>query len=157
MVWLLSMDTTTGTILFRRQLPQLMLLIDHILRSNLFMLQHIVNKREAISEALYRISKGYWFNLAELIMMTLFHFEDRVHRQRLPRVESTPLLFPRLLCQVLEHIGFPESPDRSVVTAMRPPLLSIGGRPCLAPFIFCLWDETRTNRLLIFHSRTCPL
>ena len=42
MVRLLSMDTTTGTILFRRQLPQRMLLIDHILRSNLFPLQHIV-------------------------------------------------------------------------------------------------------------------
>ena len=33
MVRLLSMDTTTGTILFRRQLPQRMLLIDHILQS----------------------------------------------------------------------------------------------------------------------------
>ena len=42
MVRLLSMDTTTGTILFRRQLPQRMLLIDHKLRSNLFPLQHIV-------------------------------------------------------------------------------------------------------------------
>ena len=40
MVRLLSIDTTTRTILFRRQLPQRMLLIDHILRSNLFPLQH---------------------------------------------------------------------------------------------------------------------
>ena len=42
MVCLLSWDTTSGTILFRRHLPQRMLLIDHILRSNLFLLQHIV-------------------------------------------------------------------------------------------------------------------
>ena len=42
MVRLLSMDATSGTILFRWHLPQRMLLIDHILRSNLFPLQHIV-------------------------------------------------------------------------------------------------------------------
>ena len=43
-------------------------------------------------------------------MTSLFHFEDRVHRRSLPRVESLPLLFPRLLCQVLEHIGVPVEP-----------------------------------------------
>ena len=43
-------------------------------------------------------------------MTSLFHFEDKVHRKSLTRVESTPLLFPRLLCQVLEHIGFPADP-----------------------------------------------
>ena len=43
-------------------------------------------------------------------MNSLFHFEDKVHRKSLARVESTPLLFPRLLCQVLEHIGFPDEP-----------------------------------------------
>ena len=40
-------------------------------------------------------------------MTSLFHFEDRVHRWSLPRAESLPLLFPRLLCQILEHIEFP--------------------------------------------------
>ena len=34
-------------------------LIDHILRSNLFPLQHIVQRRGAILEALYHISEGY--------------------------------------------------------------------------------------------------
>ena len=43
-------------------------------------------------------------------MTSLFHFEDRVHRWSLPHAESMPLLFPRLLCQVLEHIGFPAEP-----------------------------------------------
>ena len=110
MVWLLSMDATGGTILFKRHLPQRMLLIDHIMRSNMFPLQHIVQRRGAILEVLYRISEGYWFSPAELIMTSLFHFEDRVHRQSFPRAESMPLLFPRLLCQVLEHIGFPDKP-----------------------------------------------
>ena len=43
-------------------------------------------------------------------MTSLFHFENKVHRRSLPRVDSIPLLFLRLLCQVLEHIGFPEEP-----------------------------------------------
>ena len=45
MVQLLSMDATSGTILFRRHLPQRMLIIDHSLRSNMFPLQHIVQRR----------------------------------------------------------------------------------------------------------------
>ena len=110
MVRLLSMDATGGTILFRRHLQQRMILIDHILRSNRFPLQHIVQRRGAILEVLYRISEGYRFSPAELIMTSLFHFEDRVHRRSLPCAESMPLLYPRLLCQVLEHIGFPTEP-----------------------------------------------
>ena len=42
MVRLPSMDATGGLILFKRHLPQRMLLIYHILRSNMFPLQHIV-------------------------------------------------------------------------------------------------------------------
>ena len=45
MVRLSSMDATGGSILFRRHLPQRMLLIYHILRSNMFPLQHIIQKR----------------------------------------------------------------------------------------------------------------
>ena len=110
MVRILFRDITTGSVLFRRQLPSSMLLIDHILWSNIFLLQHIVQRREAILEALYHKSEGYWFSPAELFMTSLFHFEDKVHRRNLIRVESTPLLFPRLLCQVLEHLGFPVEP-----------------------------------------------
>ena len=43
-------------------------------------------------------------------MTFLFHFEDKVLRRSLSRVESIPLLFLRLLCQVLEHMGFPYEP-----------------------------------------------
>ena len=42
MIWLLSVDATGGSVLFRRHLPQRMLLIDHVLRSNVFQLKHIV-------------------------------------------------------------------------------------------------------------------
>ena len=84
MVRLLSGDTTARTILFRRQLPPRMRLINHILGSNLFPLQHIVQRRGAILEALYRISEGFWFSPSELIMTSLFHFEDKVHRRSLP-------------------------------------------------------------------------
>ena len=42
MVRVISKDITAGSILFRRQLPPSMLLIDHILRSNIFPLQHTV-------------------------------------------------------------------------------------------------------------------
>ena len=43
-------------------------------------------------------------------MIALLHFEDKVHRKGLVRVEGLPLLMSRLLSQVLEHLGFPEEP-----------------------------------------------
>ena len=42
------------------------------------------------------------------VTTSLMHFEDKVHRKGLARAESLPLLMSRLLCQVLEHLGFPE-------------------------------------------------
>ena len=59
MVSLLFGDITARLVLLRRQLSPCMLLIDHILRSNLFSLQHTVQRRGAILEALFRILKGY--------------------------------------------------------------------------------------------------
>ena len=52
MVRCLARDTTAGPILFRRQLPPQMLLVDHLLRTSLFPLQHYVQCRGAILEAL---------------------------------------------------------------------------------------------------------
>ena len=43
-------------------------------------------------------------------MTSLLHFEEKVHHKGLPRAEGLPLLMPRLLSQVLEHLGFPEEP-----------------------------------------------
>ena len=44
-------------------------------------------------------------------MTSLLHFKDKVHRKGLARAESLPLLMPRLLSQVLEHMGFLEEPQ----------------------------------------------
>ena len=110
MVRILARDTTVGPVLFRRQLPPQMLLIDHLLRTSLFPLHNYVQRRGAILEALYRISGGYWISPSKLVMTSLLHFEDKVHHKGLARAESLPLLMPRLLSQVLEHLGFPEEP-----------------------------------------------
>ena len=110
MVRCLARDTTVGPVLFRRQLPPQMLLVDHLLRTSLFPLQHYVQRRGAILEALYRILEGFWFNPSELVMTSLLHFEEKVHRKGLARVEGLLLLMPRLLSQVLEHLGFLEEP-----------------------------------------------
>ena len=80
MVRSLARETTAGPILFRRQLSPKMLLVDHVLRTNLFPLQHYVQRRGTILEALYRISEGFWFSPSELVMTALLHFEEKVHR-----------------------------------------------------------------------------
>ena len=110
MVQALARDTTAGPVFYRRQLPPQMLLIDNLFRTSLFPLQHYVQRRGAILEALYRISEGYWFSPSELVMTSPMQFEEKVDRKDLVRAESIPLLMPRLLCQVLEHMGFPEEP-----------------------------------------------
>ena len=110
MVRILARDITVGPVLFKRQLPPQMLLIDHLFRTSLFPLQHYVHCRGAILEALYRISEGYWFSPSELVMTSLMYFEEKVHRKGLVRAESVPLLMPRVLSQVLEHLGFSEDP-----------------------------------------------
>ena len=83
MVRLLARDSTAGPVFYRRQLPPQMLLIDHLFLTSLFPLQHYVQRRGAILEALYRISEGYWFSPSELVMTSLMHFEEKVHRKGL--------------------------------------------------------------------------
>ena len=139
MVRILARDTTAGPVLFRRQLPPQMLLIDHLLRTSLFPLQHYVQRRGAILEALYRISEGFWFSPSELVMIVLLHFEDKVHRKGLARAESIPLLMPRLLCQVLEHLGFPEEPQIEM-RVRYPQVLSIE-RAMVMPISFLLQQQ----------------
>ena len=110
MVLCLTGDTTAGPVLFWRQLPPQMLLVDHLLQTSLFSLQHYVQRRGAILEALYQISEGFWFSPSELVITALLHFEDKVHRKGLVRAEGLPLLMSCLLSQVLEHLGFLEEP-----------------------------------------------
>ena len=111
MVRALARDATAGPVFYRRQLPPHMLLIDHLLRTCLFPLQHCVQRRGPILEALYRISSNFWFSPSELVMTSLLQFEEKVHRKDLSRAESIPLLMPRLLSYVLEQMGFPEEPQ----------------------------------------------
>ena len=139
MVRILARDTTAGPVLFRRQLRPQMLLVDHLFRTSLFPLQHYVQRRGAIIEALYRISEGYWFSPFELVMTSLLHFEDKVHRKGLARAESLPLLMPRLLCQVLEHLGFPEEP--LIEMRVRCPQVLSMERAMVMPISFILQQQ----------------
>ena len=136
MVCILARDITAGPVLSKRQLPPQMLLIDHLLRTSLLPLQHYVQRRGAILEALYRISEGYWFSPSELVMTSLMHFEERVYRKGLVRAESLPLLMPRLLSQVLEHLGFPEEPR--IERRIRCPLVLSMERAMVIPISFIL-------------------
>ena len=139
MVRILARDTTAGPVLFRRQLPPQILLIDHLLRTSLFPLQHYVQRRGAILEALYRILEGYWFSPSKLVMTSLMHFEEKVHRKGLVRAESLLLLMPRLLCPVLEHLGFPEEPR--IERRIRCPLVLSLERVMTMPVSFLLRQQ----------------
>ena len=61
-------------------------------------------------DALFRISEGFYFGSHHLIMASLIHFEEKVHRKKLQWANTIPLLFLRLFCQILEHMGFPTEP-----------------------------------------------
>ena len=141
MVRILAQDTTAGPVLFRRQLPPQILLIDHLLWTSLFPLQHYVQRKGAILEALYRVSEGFWFSPSELVMTSLLHFEDKVHRKGLARAKSIPLLMPRLLCQVLEHLGFPEEPR--IERRIRCPRVLSMERAMVMPISFLLQQQDK--------------
>ena len=110
MVSTLSGGRVTGRTILRRELPPQMLFIDWVLRTNLFPLQNVVQRRGAILDALYRISEGFYFGPHHLVMAALTYFEEKVHRKRLRRAGTIPLLFPRLISQVLEDMGYPSQP-----------------------------------------------
>ena len=139
MVLCLTRDTTVGPVLFRRQLPPQMLLVDHLLRTSLFPLQHYVQRRGAILEALYWISEGFWFNPSELVMTALLHFEDKVHRKGLTLAEGLPLLMSRLLIRVLEHLVFLEEPR--IERMIRCPQVLSMDRALVMPISFLLQQQ----------------
>ncbi|RVW88222.1 hypothetical protein CK203_038719 [Vitis vinifera] len=49
----MSLGTSTRSFLLRKELPPRMLLVNVVLRSNIFPLQHMVQRRLAILEALF--------------------------------------------------------------------------------------------------------
>ena len=78
---------------------------------NIYPLQHMVQRKETLLEALFRISEGFFFGPYHLIMTALLYFEEKVHMKKLLRADAIPLLFPRLLCQILEYLGYPSEPQ----------------------------------------------
>ena len=72
-------------------------------------------------------------------MIALLHFEDKVHRKGLARAESLPLLMPRLLSQVLEHLGFPEEPR--IERRIRCPQVLSMERAMVMPISFLLQQQ----------------
>ena len=72
-------------------------------------------------------------------MTSLLHFEDKVHRKGLARAESLPLLMPRLLSQVLEHLGFPEEPR--IERRIRCPQVLSMERAMVMPISFLLQQQ----------------
>ena len=72
-------------------------------------------------------------------MTSLMHFEEKVHRKSLVRAESLLLLMPRLLCHVLEHLGFPEEPR--IERRVRCPLVLSVERVMTMPVSFHLRQQ----------------
>ena len=72
-------------------------------------------------------------------MTSLLHFEDKVHRKGLVRALSLPLLMPRLLCQVLEHLSFPEEPR--IERRIRCPRVLSMERAMVMPISFLLQQQ----------------
>ncbi|RVW82129.1 Retrovirus-related Pol polyprotein from transposon opus [Vitis vinifera] len=139
MVRILSRGTSTASVLTRRELPSGMLLIDVLLRANIFPLQHKVQRRGAILEALFRISEGYYFGPHHLIMTSLLHFEEKVHQKKLQRADGIPLLFPRLLSYFAPQ-GAPAVPappelprDEQLPQAQQDEILTDTTPPALQP------------------------
>ena len=74
-------------------------------------------------------------------MTSLLHFKDKVHRKGLARAESIPLLMPRLLSQVLEHLGFPEEPR--IKRRIRCPRVLTMERAMVMPISFLLQQQNQ--------------
>ena len=72
-------------------------------------------------------------------MTALLHFEDKVHRKGLARAKSIHLLIPRLLSQVLEHLGFPQEPW--IERRIRCPQVLIMERAMVMPISFLLQQQ----------------
>ncbi|RVW69228.1 hypothetical protein CK203_060803 [Vitis vinifera] len=84
-----------------------MFLLDALLRHNIYPLQHMVQKRGALLETLFRISEGFFFVPHHLIMTALLYFEDKVYRKKPLRADAIPLLF-RGAPAGPEHLEIPQ-------------------------------------------------
>ncbi|RVW61613.1 hypothetical protein CK203_065399 [Vitis vinifera] len=92
-------------------------------------------KKGSSLEALYKMSEGFFFGPHHLIMAALLYFEEKVHKKKLQRADCIPLLFPRLLCQVLEHLGYPSEPQQE------------RKRICREPFTLDKWNNMTAYKI----------
>ncbi|KAL6316584.1 hypothetical protein AAG906_018839 [Vitis piasezkii] len=69
--------TSTNSIILRNKLPPGILFVDVVLCTNLFPFQHSVQRHEAILNALFYISEGFYFGPPHLIMASLIHFHEK--------------------------------------------------------------------------------
>ena len=60
-----------------------MLLVDVLLWPDIFPLQYLVQRRGAILDVLFRVSKGFYFGPHHLIMAALLYFEEKVYMKKL--------------------------------------------------------------------------
>ncbi|KAJ9689245.1 hypothetical protein PVL29_014757 [Vitis rotundifolia] len=127
MVRILLRGTSGDSFLLHKELPSGMLLVGVLLRSNIFPLQHLVQRQGLILDALFRISEGFYFGPHYLIMAALLYFKEKVHRKKLQRADTIPLLFSRLLYHILEHLSYPTEPILSVATIVESISLSTNG------------------------------
>ncbi|KAL6340523.1 hypothetical protein AAG906_010431 [Vitis piasezkii] len=88
-VHILSKGASSRQYILRKELPPSMFFIEALPRHNIFPLQHWVQRRGVLLEALFRISEGYFFGPHHLIMVALLYFEEKI----------------------LEHLGYPEEPQ----------------------------------------------
>ncbi|RVW44008.1 Retrovirus-related Pol polyprotein from transposon 17.6 [Vitis vinifera] len=92
-------------------------------------------KKGVLLEALYKMSEGFFFGPHHLIMAAFLYFEEKVHKKKLQRADCIPLLFPRLLCQILEHLGYPSEPQQE------------RKRICLEPFTLDKWNNMTAYKI----------
>ena len=81
------------------------------------------------------MSERFFFGPHHLILAALLYFEENVHRKKLQRANCIPLLFPRLLCQILEHLGYPTEPQLE------------RKRICREPFTLDKWNNMTTYKV----------
>ncbi|RVW18174.1 hypothetical protein CK203_106900 [Vitis vinifera] len=91
--------------------PSQHVFIDALLRHNIYPLQHMVQREELCLRHCIGYQRDFFFGPHHLIMAALLYFEENIHRKKLLKADVIPLLFPRLLSQILEHLGYPSEPQ----------------------------------------------
>ncbi|RVX04723.1 hypothetical protein CK203_025025 [Vitis vinifera] len=129
MVRILSRGTFEDSFILRKELPSRMLLVDVLLRSNIFPLQHLVQRRRAILDALFKISESFYFGPHHLIMAALLYFEEKATSTDLPATFPVPPAVPptseaSIIVSAMEfhamHLGLLPPPQNDILGPSEP-------------------------------------